>query len=254
MVDNNFMKRVAHFLVLEILKAHTDEEHGLKVTEIVELLKKDYEVEFERKAVSRILSDLYELSELPGDYDWKNPMNFSIKFDVIPRRNGDIRENWRLCKEFEDAEVRLLMDLLKSVPGYPNSRLYTKLQRLGTTTRKHGHQMVASHLINKQMPVTIGCIEQAIRNEWKLSFHYCLAPNAETGERPVYTASPYMTAFREGNYYLVCFDETKNEMDCFRIDRIFDAQLIDKPAKDYHAVCNKSLDAYLREYIAARKD
>jgi len=99
MVDHNFMRRMAPFLVLEILKNHTDEEHGLKVSQIVELMEKDYSININRKSVSSILNDLLELSEIPQEYDWKNPMPFSIKFDVTQRSTGDIRENWRLCKE-----------------------------------------------------------------------------------------------------------------------------------------------------------
>ena len=38
MADLNFMKRMAPFLVLEILKNHTDDTHGLKLTQVVELL------------------------------------------------------------------------------------------------------------------------------------------------------------------------------------------------------------------------
>ena len=40
MTDHNFMKRMAPFLVLEILKKYTDEEHGLKASQIVELMEK----------------------------------------------------------------------------------------------------------------------------------------------------------------------------------------------------------------------
>ena len=252
-MDSNFMKRVAPFLVLEILKAYTDENHGLKVTEIVGLLKRDYEVILERKSVSRILNDLLELSEIPGEYDWKNPMPFSIKHDVIPRSNGDIRENWRLCKEFEDSEIRLLMDLVKAVPGYPNERLSAKLQRLGSGSRKHGLQAETACATNKQMPVSIDCIEQAIRNESKMSFYYSGAHNERDGNQNIHTTSPYMTAFKDGKYYLVCYDELTESMACFQINKMLDAQLLEEPAKDYHTVCSTSLDVYLQEHISSTK-
>lgn len=252
-MDSNFIKRIAPFLVLEILKAHTNENHGLKVTEIVGLLQQDYEVVLERKSVSRILGDLLELSEVPRDYDWKNPMPFSIKFDLIPRSNGDIRENWRICKAFEDSEIRLLMDLVKSVPGYPKDRLTAKLQRLGSNSRKQGLQVETACATNKQMPVTIDCIEQAIQAEKKMSFCYRLYQKGKTENSVVYVVSPYMTAFCEGNYYLVSFNETEGQMACFEVDRIYEAKLMDEHAKDYHMVCSTSLDACLKAYIASSR-
>ena len=72
MADLNFIKRMAPFLVLEILKNHTDDTHGLKLTQVVELLEEDYGVTMERKAVSRILNDLYELTEISQAYSWKH--------------------------------------------------------------------------------------------------------------------------------------------------------------------------------------
>ena len=84
MADLNFMKRMAPFLVLEILKNHTDDTHGLKLTQAVDLLKEDYGVTMERKAVSRILNDLYELTEISQAYSWKHPMPYTIKFPLTP--------------------------------------------------------------------------------------------------------------------------------------------------------------------------
>jgi hypothetical protein len=177
-------------------------------------------------------------------------MKFSIKFDVVPRSSGDIRENWRLCKEFEDGEIRLLTDLVKAVPGYPHRRLYEKLQRLGSPLWKSSPQMPATLYSYRQMPATVDCIDKAIRSGRKISFHCIFAPEEET-----YSVSPYMTAFYKGNYYLVGYDDTRANMVCFRIGVILDAQIVDAPAKDYHSVSslaqwNFRLDHYLRHIVA----
>ena len=240
MVDHNFMKRMAPFLVLEILKAYTDEQHGLKVTEIVELLNKDYSVSMERKAVSRILNDLYELSEISENYDWKNPMRFTILCKEHSRSNGNIRENWRLCKEFEDAEIRLLSDLVVSVPAYPSARLLKKLQRLGSSGLPlPGFAKIGA--INHQMPICIDCIEQAMQKGMKIAFDY--------GKRRT-TVSPYKMAFRSGIYYLVCFDENKDDMAIFQIEHMHNAVMLDAPTKDYHMVKGSSQWGYdLEHYL-----
>lgn len=119
-MDHNLLKRMAPMLILEILKAYTDEDHGLKVNEIVEYMESDYGVTMERKAVSRMLLDMKELSDIPGNgSNWKLPMGFTILCDERPRRTGNIRDNWRLAGEFEDAELRLLTDAVLAIRNYP---------------------------------------------------------------------------------------------------------------------------------------
>lgn len=245
MVDHHLLKRMTPFLVLEILKNHTDGTHGLKVSQIVELLQEDYSVTTERKAVSRILNDLFELTELPTQYSWKYPMPYTIKFDTTHRRTGDIRDNWRLYKQFEDVEVRLLMDAVQSVQGYPTDRVLEKLQQLGSPSmRKGGNRQQTGGQFSSAMPYTMDAISRGIQAEMKIAFDY-LDDN--------HTVSPYRMALRNGVYYLVCYDHGKEDMAIFRIDHMSNAEVLDDPAKDYHTVSSMvkwryDLEIYLDQY------
>ena len=230
MADHNFMKRMAPFLVLEILKNHTDDTHGLKLTQVVELLEEDYGVTMERKAVSRILNDLYELTEISQAYSWKHPMPYTIDFDTRHRSGGDIRENWRIYKTFEDVEVRLLSDAVQTVKGYPTGRVMEKLRQLGSISMQNALRPIPTASHGKSlMPSTMDKIERAIRAEKKLSFAY-----ADVEEQLV--VSPYKMVLRNGIYYLVCYDEGKGDMAVFRIEHIRNAEMLELAAKDYHMV------------------
>lgn len=247
MVDHHLLKRMTPFLVLEILKNHTDGTHGLKVSQIVELLQEDYGVTAERKAVSRILNDLFELTEIPSEYSWKRPMPYTIKFDTKPRSSGDIRENWRLYKTFEDVEVRLLMDAVQSVQGYPTDRVLEKLQQLGSPSmRKGSNRQPTGGQVSRAMPYSMDAISRAIQTEKKLAFH------DSDGDHVV---SPYRMVLRNGIYYLICYHHGKEDMAIFRIDRMSNAEMLDAPAKDYHAVSsmskwNYSLEAYVEQVVS----
>lgn len=230
MADLNFMKRMAPFLVLEILKNHTDDTHGLKLTQVVELLEEDYGVTMERKAVSRILNDLYELTEISQAYSWKHPMPYTIKFDTRPRSSGDIRENWRIYKTFEDVEVRLLSDAVQTVQGYPTGRVMDKLRQMGSISMQNAlRQIPAASHGNTLMPSTMDNIERAIRAEKKLAFNY-------QGVEEQLVVSPYKMVLRNGIYYLVCYDEGKGDMAVFRIEHMSNAVMLELAAKDYHMV------------------
>lgn len=249
MVDQNFMKRMAPFLVLEILKNHTDDTHGLKLTQVVEFLEEDYGVTMERKAVSRILNDLYELTEISQAYSWKHPMPYTIDFDTRPRSTGDIRENWRVYKNFEDVEVRLLSDAVQAVRGYPTGRVLNKLRQLGSISMRNTlcRIPVASHG-NTLMPSTMDQIERAIRREKKLTFGYA-------GVKEQLVVSPYKMVLRNGIYYLVCYDERKGDMAIFLIECMSNAAMQDSPAKDYHMVKDASrwqydLECYLDDFLS----
>ena len=230
MADLNFMKRMTPFLVLEILKNHTDDTHGLKLTQVVELLEEDYGVTMERKAVSRILNDLYELTEISQAYSWKHPMPYTIKFDTRSRSSGDIRENWRIYKTFEDVEVRLLSDAVQTVQGYPTGRVMDKLRQMGSISMQTAlHQIPAASHGNTLMPSTMDNIERAIRAEKKLAFNY-------QGVEEQLVVSPYKMVLRNGIYYLVCYDEGKGDMAVFRIEHMSNAVMLELAAKDYHMV------------------
>ena len=247
MVDHNFMRRMAPFLVLEILKNHTDEEHGLKVTQVLAILEKDYSVTMERKAVSRILNDLYELTEISKSYSWKNPMPYSIKYDPIVRSSSEIKENWRLCKPFDDVEIQVLTDVTQTIKGYPTVGLVEKLQKLGSISMQKGNrgsrQTIDGRLHGNSMRYSMDAIMRAIRAEKKLAFDY---ENAE-GQQVV---SPYKMALHNSVYYLVCFDENKDDMAIFQIEYMSNATVLDTPAKDYHMVKGASRWQYdLQQYL-----
>lgn len=247
MIDHSFMKRMAPFLVLEILKNHTDDEHGLKVTQIVELLEADYSVTMERKAVSRILNDLYELTEMSKSYSWKNPMPYSIKYDGRFRSSSEIKENWRIGKPFDDVEIQLLVDAAQTVKGYPVAGLTEKLQKLGSSAMQKGRQAIEGRLLGNSMRYSMDAVMRAIRAERKLAFDY----EGTDGQQVV---SPYKMALRGGVYYLVCYDENKNDMAIFQIEYMHNAVMLDTPAKDYHMVksasqWNYALDTYLDQHI-----
>lgn len=236
MVDHNFMRRMAPFLVLEILKNHTDEDHGLKVTQVVELLEEDYGVTMERKAVSRILNDLYELTEISESYSWKHPMPYTIAYDPKPRSSSEIKENWRLYKRlFDDVELQLLMDAVQTVKGYPTAGLVEKFPKLGSLSLQKSYQKQRQSLdgvsLGNSMRYSMDAIMRAIRAEKKLAFDY---ENAE-GQQVV---SPYKMTLRNSVYYLVCYDENKDDLAIFQIEHMHNAVMLDAPAKDYHTVRN----------------
>ena len=179
-------------------------------------------------------------------------MPYTIKFDTKPRSTGDIRDNWRLYKQFESVEVRLLMDAVQSVQGYPTDRVIGKLQQMGSLAMQKSSpvscQTAGDRNISSQMPYIMDAIEGAIRTEKKIAFDY-----GDADEH--YVVSPYRMVLRNGVYYLICYDDGQGDMAHFRVDDMVNAAMLEAPAKDYHTVSSMSqwyydLNLYLNSYIA----
>lgn len=261
-MDHNLHKRMAPMLILEILRAYTDEDHGLQVNEIVAYLESDYGITAERKAVSRVLNDLKELSEIPeNNSNWKLPMQFTIRCDGHTHRT-----NWRLVGKFEDAELRLLIDAVLAIRNYPADRLLKNLEKQGSAVIRKNSQYVRAlgekNLGNKQMLVNVGALNKAIVEGKKVSFHYYeygidkkLHPRRDkTGQPRLYTVSPYQMAFRDGKYYLICNYDKYDDIAHYRIDRIRDIEVLSEPAQSFASVSGTqgwkiNIRQYMDEHI-----
>lgn len=263
MSDQNFIKRIAPMLILNVLKAHSDEDNGLQVNEVVRFLEEDYGITMERKAVSRTLNDLYEISEIPyNPTNWRIPVHFSIKCDSRHRSTGDIRSNWRIGSVLEDAEVRLLTDALLAVRNYTSENLLIKLQELGSKTLKENSQYIRvlsnKKIGNSQLMINIDVLIRAIIRGKKVSFQYCdhgsdkrLYPQLnQDGQPRTFVASPYQMVFRDGYYYLICGCEDSQDVVNYRIGRIRELKILEEPVRAYGQVSGeKNRQFNLRKYV-----
>ena len=93
-MDGN--KKLVLLRVLHILQKHSDMKHPLTQDEIVALLDKEYGIEVDRKCVGRQIALLHEAFDV---------LNSPITL-ISDRKKGAYIEQ----REFEDSELRLLID------------------------------------------------------------------------------------------------------------------------------------------------
>ena len=95
-------KKLMIINILDILKKYTDEDHRLSQKDIVDILKKEYSMPADRKAVKSNLMNLV---------DFGYPINYSES--LRKDKNGEdktVLTDWYLSHDFSDAELRLLID------------------------------------------------------------------------------------------------------------------------------------------------
>ena len=272
-------KKLLIMNILDILKKYTDEDHRLSQKEIADILKKEYDMTADRKAIRRNILNLMECgydieySETVRMVPVKDPVT---KKDKIDKSTGQkvleesyIWSDFYLERKFTDGELRLLIDGLfssRQVPYKQCMDLINKLKDLSNvyfkSHVKHISRMKDDKTDNKELFLNIEVLDEAISRNRKVSFKYIeygtdkkihvkKRPNGTDRE---YIISPYQMAAKEGKYYLICNYDKYDDVSNYRVDRIKDIKILDEPVKPYKSLKGadgKPIDvtAYMNEHI-----
>ena len=251
--------------ILDILRRYSDEDHRLSQKEIVDILKNEYGMDVERKSIRRNIIDLMECG-----YE----IEYSETVRMVPNsRTGEPEESYiwsdfYLVREFEDSELRLLIDGLlfsKHIPYSQCKALVKKLEGLSNTYFRSRVQYISTMPDNmppnRQLFYSIDVLDEAISKNRQVSFQYNSYDTDKKqhprldgdGKVKVYTVSPYQIAAANGRYYLICNTEHHDDVSHYRLDRITGIKLLDtsaRPAKSVHGLENGlNLPKHMAEHL-----
>lgn len=258
-------KKLLIINILDILKRYTDENHRLSQKEISEILKKEYGMTADRKAIRRNLINLMECG-----YN----IEYSETIRMVPNsKTGELEESYiwsdfYLERDFTDGELRLLIDSLlfsQHIPYSQCKELVEKLENLSNvyfrSLVRHISKMPNDKSVNKQLFLNIEQLDEAISHKRKIVFHYMeygtdkkMHPKCrKDGSIREYIVSPYQMAAKEGKYYLICNYDKYDDISNYRIDRIADIKILDDPAKPFGKLAwanERTLDlaTYMKEH------
>lgn len=204
------VKKLYIIYILEILKKYSDYDHKLKQQDIIDYMKKDYDVICERKTVSRNLGDLMDAGyEIERDSD-----------------------GYYLAERaFEDSELRLLIDSVLASRYIPKKQAAALIDKLINQSSVHFKKSV-KHVYsldnmeraeNNELFWNLECISEAIDNNKKIEFFY----NRYGADKKLHKTTekkhlvnPYYIAIANGRYYLVGNNDKYNDVTHFRLERI----------------------------------
>lgn len=199
--------------VKEIIFEHTDETHFITASEIIDMLKNGYGITTTRKT---LYSDIDTLIE--SGFDIECVRGRQNKYHVLSR-------------EFELAELRLLIDTIQSMKSISNAKtnsLINKISRLaGPSADILLECTISGSCIktdNNQVYYIIDKICDAIAKNKQIAFRYyeCLSDNKKNllnyGEE--YHVSPYQLVCNTNYYYLIGYSSKHEKITTFRVDRI----------------------------------
>ena len=273
-------KKLVILYILDILQKYTDEEHRLSQKEIQNILKREYEMTVDRKAVKRNLLNLIEYESnieyrevsRKDIFRKKDSVSYIGTSDFADKEISEDDLLWTdfyLKQKFTNEELRLLIDSLlfsKHIPYSQAKELIKKLESLSNIYFKSCSQYIyplpVERTDNKQVFYNIAILDDAIRKKKKVLFEYAEyhtdkkmhLKKREDGSVREYIITPYQMAVQEGKYYLICNYDKYDDISNYRVDRIRNIQILEEKGKPFETLKwsghqPMNLNEYMKEHV-----
>ena len=241
-----FNKKSSTILILKTLQEYSDEDHYLTHQDIINRIKRDYGLEFERKSVASSIALLQELG-----------------YDINKGPKGGFALFSRL---FEPSEIQFITDALfssKAISAKQAAALSSKAQSvLSRYQRKNYNYILKADQIARnesdEVFYAIDMIHESIKQEKAISFQ--MKEYDEDGQVRLrmgdwrYKVSPYYLVSSNGFYYLIAHYRSKYApIQAFRMDLMTNLQIEEdwayKPLSSLEGMANFDIATYINEHI-----
>ena len=205
---------------MKIMLEKTDDEHGLTMPEILEELEK-YGVTAERKS---IYADFQDMTDKFG-------------LDIIKENVGRETKYHVGSREFELAEVKLLIDAIQSSKFITKNKSRELISKVKTLVSEHQAKQLQRQVIindrvktmNESVYYNVDDIHSAINQNKQIKFKYYkwdiskkLVPRHND---EWFVVSPWALTWAEENYYLLAYDEWSGQIKNYRVDKMMKISL-----------------------------
>lgn len=201
--------------LMKIMLAKTDDEHALTMSQIMDELEK-YDVTAERKS---IYADFQDMTDKFG-------------IEIIKEQIG--RETYYHVgsREFELAEVKLLIDAIQSSKFITQTKSRELINKIKSNVSEHQAKQLQRQVyindrvkaMNEYVYYNVDDIHTAINQNKKIRFKYYkwnvnkkLVPR-HNGDW--FIVSPWALTWDDENYYLVAFDDLDHRIKHYRVDKM----------------------------------
>ncbi|MDD6490091.1 MAG: WYL domain-containing protein [Clostridia bacterium] len=219
---------------IEALYRKSDENTYITANDIIEYLK-GYGITVDRKSIYgyiNILSGIYGMD---------------IEKD---RKQGYLL----LSRIFDLADLKMLADALCSSRFISRDKTKEIIEKLGKlTTEKNAKQLQREIFVenavksdNHSVPYNIDHIHKAINEDKRVTFKYfsfdvdfssfykfkkkyrTYDEGEHKGEIKIYEQSPFALVWKNENYYMLSYDDEKQDVRTFRVDKMENVEVVNK--------------------------
>ena len=221
-------KKLSILRILQVLQEFSDCDHKLRQGEIISLLKIQYDIECERKAVARNIDFLQQAG-----------------YDIVRESDGI----YLASRKFEPGELRLLIDSVLSNRNVCKAHTKEIIKKLTAEGGKY-FKSYAKHVTklddwqkdeNRDYFYNIELCCEAIEQQKKLSFFYNyfdIDKRKQKNKPEKAKISPYRLFLKNGHYYLACNYDRYDNLAFIRLDRMSDIEILQENARALNTVKN----------------
>ena len=206
-----------------IMLEKTDDEHGLTMPQILAELER-YDVTAERKSIYTDFEDMRE----------------KLGIDIIQQKVGKETHYYVGSRDFEVAEVKLLIDAIQSSKFITEKKSNKLIKKVKSLVSHHQAAQLQRQVyvhgriktMNESIYYNVDTLHAAIAKNSKIKFQYCgwytnkkLVP-LHNGD--FFFVSPWALTWDDENYYLVAFDERDKTMKHYRVDKMVNISVLNE--------------------------
>jgi len=207
--------------IIKYLLENTDESHKVTMSDIIEYLE-NQDVTAERKSVYDDIQTIRDLG-----------------IEVIGEKIGKTFYYYVVDRDFEMAELKLLVDAIQSSKFITERKSAELIKKLGSLVSVHEAKQLQRQVyvsgraktLNESVFYNIDAIHNAIGSNKKIVFKYFqwnIKKEMEmrrNGE--LYEVSPWALLWEDENYYLIGFDSLNKEIRHYRVDKMLKISELD---------------------------
>ncbi len=262
-------QKMKPFLVYQYLMCETDEEHFVSAQDIVEYLKENFGISAERRSIYRDIHEInkavfaiqesisFEEAEelLCEDEEYKTIRHIKRKGFYVAQRN------------YEEEDIRLLAECVhaaKFVDIKRAEKLAGVVFDLVSTHQAENmsHKAMVKDRVktsNTEVYYTVSNIHNAIAKNGKylkkIKFQYLkytiqdLQNYSARRQGTEYVVIPHSLIIDNGNYYLLGYDEKKEDVRTYRVDRIKNLEILNEPFFDTDVFDGIDIERYTQGHF-----
>lgn len=224
----------------KIFMEKTDESHTLTLAEITDLLN-NYGITAERKT---LYSDFEELKH--------------YGLDIISEQQGKTVVYYLASREFELAELKLLVDSVQSSKFITEKKSNSLIKKLESLVSEHEAKQLQRQVItsgrvktmNESILINVDSIHSAINNNKQISFQYFQWTSDKHRELrhngQHYIISPWHLVWDNENYYMIGYDSISEMIKHFRVDKMIHIDSIDEKREGQKKMKEFNIASYSR--------
>ncbi|MBQ9279139.1 MAG: WYL domain-containing protein [Lachnospiraceae bacterium] len=220
-MEDNSIQKLKLLYLLKFLLENTDDEHGIKSSDIIKYLS-EVGIKIERKT---LYSDISLLKRFGVDI-YQEHDGRQILYHIGNR-------------DFELPELKLLVDLVQSSRFITKKKSQSLINKIEKLTSKYEAEQLQRQVFvsgrvkseNERIYYNVDLIHMAINSDARVNFQYFQWNiNKEKELRhngKIYDVSPWALSWDSENYYLVGYDEDLKAIRHYRVDKIVNLKLSD---------------------------